>query len=472
MSTRAVLIVAAAALAAAASASAGSGPDKAGGRAEPTKPARGKPVVLILATGDQQFAGAYADAVERLSGGAMRIDVRVGRTAQANYERFTVEDVRKGKAQLGSVAARVWDTMGASSMQALVAPLLVDSLALQKRVLESPLAAQMLAGLDRAGVVGIAITPGPLRRPLGVTRSLLGPTDYRGATIGVKVGGVARSTFEALGARITGYTWGQAPFDGAELDLKTISDAEYDPRAKEITANVVLWARPQTVFANRPAFARLTPAQREILRRAGREAVRPEAERIEREQKEALTAICSRSHDVFATASASELAALRRAVRPVYAALERDPQTRRLIAAIRKLGGAAGAAGTNAPGCPGGAKTAAAALEGTWRSTVSREEMIAGGASPAEAATYFGTATLELNDGKWVVRGERATVTGTYVVNGNLIRLTMRTCTANPCSPGMTTTYAWSVYRDSLSLAPRPGGTWPRLVAEPLARVR
>jgi TRAP-type transport system periplasmic protein len=468
MSARAVLAAAAVVLAVAGSATAGSGPDKAGGRGEPKKPV-GKPTVLTLATGDPEFADAYAAAVSRLSDGAVRIDIRAGRSAQANYERFTVEDVRKGKAHLGSVGARVWDTMGATSMRALVAPLLVDGLELQRRVLESPLAAQMLAGLERAGVVGLAITPGPLRRPLGLTRALHGPGDYRGATIGIKFGGVARSTFEALGARITGYTWGQAHFDGAELDVKTIADAEYDPRAKEVTANVVLWPRPQTVFANRDAYARLTSAQREILRRAGREAVRPEAERIEREQNEALTVICSRSNDVFATASASELTALRRAVRPVYAALERDPQTRRLVAAIRRL---RGAAGTNVPGCAGQDRNAATALEGTWRSTVSREEMLAGGASPVEAATYSGTATLELEDGKWVVRGERATVTGTYAVNGNLIRLTMRTCTANPCSPGMTTTYTWSRYRDSLSLAQRSSVTWPRLVAKPLSLVR
>jgi TRAP-type C4-dicarboxylate transport system substrate-binding protein len=398
----------------------------------------------------------------------MRVDVRIGRTAQRNYERFTVEDVREGKAQLGSVAARVWDTLGATSMRALLAPLLVDSLSLQKRVLDSPLAAQMLAGLDRAGVVGLAVTPGPLRRPLGITRPLRGPRDYRGATLGIKFGGVARSTFETLGAKVTGYTYGQALFDGAELDLKTIADAEYDPRAKEITTNVVLWPRPQTVFANRAAYARLTSSQRELLRRAGREALRAEAARMEAEQSEALTVICSRSPDVLATASATDVAALRDAVRPVYAALERDPQTKMLIAAIRRLRGT-GATGEQELRCPG--TTDATALEGRWQSTVSREEMRARGATAEEAATYSGSGTLELEDGKWVFRGEHATVTGAYRVDGDHVELVMRTCTANPCSPGMKTAYRWSVYRDTLSLARASVGTWPRLLAKPATRV-
>src|SRR6185503_10780070 len=293
MARRAVCAVAAAALVVVASACAGSGPDKAGGQPERPKPAD-KAVVLTLATGDPPFAEEYAKAVDRLSAGAIRIDIRLGRTAQRNYERFTVEDVRTGRAQLGSVAVRVWDTLGVTSMQALVAPLLVDDLELQKRLLQGPLATRMLRGLDRAGVVGLALTPGPLRRPIGVTRFFAGPKDYRGATMGIKFGNVARATFEALGARVTGYTSGQARFDGAELDLKTIADAKYDPRATAITANVVLWPRPQTIFANRAAFAKLTSGQQEILRRAGREAVPAEAARIAREEKDALSAVCSR----------------------------------------------------------------------------------------------------------------------------------------------------------------------------------
>ncbi len=396
-----------------------------------------------------------------------------GAWLQANYERFTVEDVQKGKAQLGSVAARVWDTMGVTSLRALLAPLLVDSLALQRRVLESPLAARMLAGLDRGGVVGLAITPGPLRRPLGMTRPLAGPRDYAGATIGIKFGGVARATFEALGATTRGYTFGASPFDGAELDLKTIVDAGYDARARALTANVVLWPRPQTIFANRAAFARLTPAQQEILRRAGREALAPEFARMEKEQQEALSVLCNRRPDLFGTTTASELAGLRQVLRPVYAELERDAETKELIAAIRKLRATGSAGPSESARCTRAGKTATGALEGSWQNTVTRDQMLAGGATPAEAATYAGSGTLELNDGKWVFRGSRTTVTGTYSVEGDVIRLKIRGCTANPCSPGATTEFTWSVYRDTLTLAGRPGReSWPRVVAKPTTRVR
>ena len=229
----------------------------------------------------------------------------------------------------------------------------------------------------------------------------------------------------------------------------------------------MLWPRPQTIFANRATFAKLTTAQQEILRRAGREAVPAEAARIAREEKDALSVVCSRSPGVLRTASASERAALRAAVAPVYAALERDPQTKQLIAAIRTLRGTA-QADVRVLRCPG--TTNEAAIEGSWRSTVSEEEMRAAGASAAEADL------LRLRharaEGRTVaVPRERATVTGTYSVDGDEIRLVMRTCTADPCSAGMTTEYRWSVYRNTLSLERSSDTTWPRLLAKPATRV-
>jgi TRAP-type C4-dicarboxylate transport system substrate-binding protein len=317
-----------------ATACSGSGADKAGG----SRSTEAKPVTLTLFTGDNLFAPEYAAAVARLSGGAMRIRITVAGN-QPDYERNAVRYVRSGRAQLGSVGARVWDTMGVTSLRALVAPFLVDSLAFEQRVLESPRVGRMLQGVDRADVVGLAVLPGPLRRPLGLSRPLVGPDDYRGATIAIRYGGVARATFAALGAATKGYNVGLLPAaaDGAELDVNTIGLNTFDARAKGLTSNVVLWPRPQTIFANRQAFERLTPAQQEILRRAGREALAPEVARIAKDERAALSAICGRGTLALESASAADLAALRRAVRPVYNELNKDPFTKAAISEITKL---------------------------------------------------------------------------------------------------------------------------------------
>jgi TRAP-type C4-dicarboxylate transport system substrate-binding protein len=463
---RLVLAAAAGAIAVVAPACGGGGEDKAGG----TQGSAPKPLVLTLEQGDPDYGGVqFAAAVARGSGGSIRIDVDPEwHESRVDFERGIVEDVRAGRADLGVVGVRVWDTLGVTSLQALVAPFLVGSMGLQQRVLESPLAARMLAGVDRAGVVGLALLPGPLARPFGYRRSLVGPRDYAGARLGARPGQVEKATFASLGATTRNYlTLGGASREGAVLNLWAIAPSL---RGRTLVGNVVFWPRTFTVFVNRRAFEALTSEQRAILGEAGQLAIAPRAAEVERLESEALRTICDRKLAVLYQASPANVAGLRAAVRPVYKGLERDARTKELIEGIKALG-----TGREEPlRCRPVPAEDTAALVGVWRSDAARDALVALGATDAEASTYEGPATLELKDSRWTFRGDHTTVTGTYDVEGNVIRLTMRTCTANPCSPGAVSEYVWSVYRDVLSLAPRPGGgtrSWPRLVAGSARRV-
>jgi len=467
---RVVLCAAVVALTVAGLAWADSGPDKAGGRSEPATRPVGKPVTLTLLTIDQLWATALADEARRLSGGTIRIDVRLGGNALVDYERRLVDEVRAGKVDMASVGARAWDRMGVTTFRGLVAPFLVDSLDLERSILESPGADGLLDGVRPLGLVGVALLPGPLRRPFGLSRHLVAPRDYRGARVGVRFGDVAQDTLKALGATPEGYKSGSlAGLDGAELDIATVARNRYDAPGSKLTANVVLWPRPETIVISRRAFGRLDRSQQQILRRAGQETIASVVDRLREEQDAALDALCNRGAVSLVDASASQLAALQSAARPVYEELEHDPVTRGLIATIRRLRSRAPEAG--ALRCTG-TTTASSALEGRWESNVSRAAMLAHGASEAEISTYGGRGTLQLERGHWTFRTDHGTVNGTYAVAGDDIRLTMLTCTANPCAPGSRTEYTWNVYRDTLSLERRAGASfWPALVAEPRRRV-
>ena len=450
--------LAAVALFAAAAACAGSGTDKAGG--EPNA----KPLVLTLESEDDlTLSGApeFAAALERLSGGSMRIEfVAAGRSAQVNYDRGVVQDVRSGKAQLGIVGVRVWDTLGVTSFQALVAPFLVDSQALQRRVLESPLAARMLNGLEKARVVGVAVLPGPLRRPFGITRILAGPEDYQGAKIGIRPGGVARAAFGALGAAAKGYVPGSlAGFDGSDLDPTAIAYNDYGGRA--LTGNVVFWPRPYSIVMNREAFAGLTPEQRELLSRAGREALAPELRQIERDEADALAEVCGRGQPTLVTATDSERSALREAVQPVYDDLERDALTKELIAEIEELRGDDDAASLESPTCAEtrrtGAKAGEAAIEGRWETTWKRDALIAAGLAPKDAEAFRGHHTAEFADGRFRFQHTPSgnSSTGAFVVEGDVIRLVFETGIA--LQLGRPYELKWSVYRERLTFSAAPG---------------
>jgi TRAP-type C4-dicarboxylate transport system substrate-binding protein len=457
--TRAFTLLAAVAVALAASACSGSGVDKAGGtRTEP-------PVVLTLADhetspGDVQF---WIEEVQRRSGGSLAIQVtNRWREQEIAYDKGTIADVQAGKVQLAKVAARAYDTVGVTSFQALLAPFLIDNRTLEQRVLESQLAGQMLAGTGELDLVGLAVLPTELRKPLGLSRPLVAVEDYRGARIGVREGQIAKATFTALGATPVGYLPGElSGLDGVELGLAPISGSQYDQKAKGVTANVTFWPKPVTVVMNRQAFESLTPSQQDALQQAGASVVARQMKLMQDLNiREAAHVLCQRGLR-FLHASNQELAALRRGVQPVYDQLERDAQTRSLLQQIQAMKHEARATATpDAPACSpsasatGPANQQATPLDGVYRTSFTREELAK---SPllADAGEIndenWGEFTLTFERGR-VTFAQRNDVTssstsGAYTVNGKAITLRF----TEGVNAGETFTANWSLYRDVLT---------------------
>jgi TRAP-type C4-dicarboxylate transport system substrate-binding protein len=228
----------------------------------------------------------------------------------------------------------------------------------------------------------VAVHPGPLRRPFGLSHGLAGPEDYRGARIGIRPGAVAQATFRALGGVAKGYVPGSlSGLDGVEIDPKTVAYNGWDRQGGFLTANVVLWPKPYSIVMNREAFEALTSEQQEILLAAGRAALVSELRQTERDEAAAMSELCNHGQLSLVAVSADELGALRAAVQPVYDELERDVLTRELISAIDGLRGTL----AKAPALPHCVKTGssmasgAAPLDGRWKLTWTRDELIAVG---------------------------------------------------------------------------------------------
>jgi TRAP-type transport system periplasmic protein len=164
-----------------------SGTDKSGG-----SKARHALVLHVLSTRGTEEVQPFTDAVRSLSRGALRLDVsnkweRTSVTADAD----AIKALRAGQADLGIVPARAFHDVGVPSFDALLAPLAVDSMALQQKILASDLPAQMLSGLKPLGLTGVGILPGPMRKPAGITRPLRAPADYRGVRVAISPSAVA-----------------------------------------------------------------------------------------------------------------------------------------------------------------------------------------------------------------------------------------------------------------------------------------
>jgi hypothetical protein len=263
--------------------------------------------------------------------------------------------------------------------------------------------------------------------------------------------------------------------DGLELDLVSIADNFYDQPGRALTANVVLWPQLQTVFMNREAFEALTPAQRSTLRRAGREAVDAVLADVDNEERAALAAVCERHRLTLANASSSDLMALRKALEPVYAGLERDNEARHLL---REIGGLRGhrRPGALALRCPAGRRQAEqgrSALEGRWRYAPTRQDLLDVGMSPAEAEMLSVPVVFTFANGRFkIVAGETVGATGRYTERGDVVNIVFES--GPPLAPpNHVFQLQWNAYRDRLTFSALAGrGPLLYFMARPFTRIR
>jgi TRAP-type C4-dicarboxylate transport system substrate-binding protein len=406
----------------------GSG-DKAGGS--------GEPVVLRMANayGDLQTAPViehFVSQVKARSGGNLRIQVA---STWGDYaddaEQQVVRAVAAGKADLGWAGARVFDTMGVSSFQALQAPMLIDSYALEQAVAASDLPSQMLQGLDKVGVRGLGVLGDGLRKPIAVKQPLLGVGDWRGITFATLKSQGQAQAIRSLGAtpmevfrRARNQALKDGRLQGLEMDLFVYEHGALVQPAPYVTANVTLWPQMDVLFANPGRLTRLTGQQRGWLQQAAQDAAGRVAALADRDAQSLKTAC--RSGARFANASQADLAALRGAFAPVYASLERDPQTKAFIERIQALKRSTSAEAPLAipAGCTGKAsgqpaastRTVPADLNGVYRYTITKKDAIAAGAG--DDPDYPATNTVWLKDGSFKATGG---LRATYSVTGDRI---------------------------------------------------
>ena len=436
----------------------GSG-DKAGGS--------GEPVVLRMANayGDLQTAPViehFVSQVKARSGGDLRVQVA---STWGDYaddaEQQVVGAVAAGKVDLGWAGARVFDTIGVSSFQALQAPMLIDNYALEQAVVASDMPGQMLQSLDKVGVRGLGVLADGLRKPVAVRHPLLGVGDWRGITFGTLKSQGQAQAIRSLGAtpmEVFRRSRNQALLDGRlqglEMDLLVYEHGALAQPAPYVTANVSLWPQLDVLFANPNRLARLTEQQRGWLQQAAQDAAGRVAALADRDAQSLKTAC--RSGARFANASPADLAALRGAFAPVYASLERDPQTKAFIEGIQALKQStpaeaplaipAGCTGTAPQQPAASAGTAPADLNGTYRYVLTKED--ARKVGDPEVDQFPHVNTVKLRDGK--VDGGCFGQGATYSVTGDQI-------TFDTPEYGYSTTFTFSVDgKANLHLTPAP----------------
>jgi TRAP-type C4-dicarboxylate transport system substrate-binding protein len=399
-------------------------------------PYEGKALSLTIGTDDSPGVPSadqisrFAEEVATLTDGKITIEPRWHAEGDnhVDWDQAVAAMVQDGELDLALGPTWAWDELGVTSLQPLQTPFLVDSDDLVADVIgDEDLAQSLMAGLDDAGVHGLSMWPEGLRHPFGFDRPLSTPDDYAGETIRSSKSRASTMLFNALGAKTS----------PAEPDASTMAGIQgefvLNPNGIGV-ANVTFFAKVNLLYANADTYTGLTDEQRGVLADAAAATQKWAVEQTS--DVEAGRSFCGEGGTVVRAADA-DVAALKEATAPVADQIAAAGDNANAIGAIEELKQAAGPP-VVAPTCTGASQEerppgkAEARLNGTYRFTVTAEEIRASGDTEEQVTQNAGVQTYVLEDGKVVYHLDPSEHTadeaaspddaeGTYQVDGNVI---------------------------------------------------
>jgi TRAP-type transport system periplasmic protein len=398
----------------------------------------------------------FANSAKKLSAGAIDVTVTGDwRHDDLNNEADLVKEVSSGKAELGFIGARGFDTAGVNTFAGLQAPMLIDSYDLEAKVLATDWATKLLDKPRSIGIVGLGYVQGELRQAFGVTRDLTQVSDFQGARIGIRPSHVSEMTMKALGATsvaIPASAVNLSALDGIEFGAPGVAGNEYDRGAKSFTGNLVFWARPNVIFANAKWFDGLSADQQGQLRAAAATTDQLSAAGVRGSAEEARNILCGRDFSIV-SASRDALDTFHQRLQPVIDEMAMDPATKATIDAITTLRGSVDAPDVLAP-CPAAVaspspSTGPTALDGTWKTSDTKADLIAATTDTGEINDEnWGDFTITFGHGRFSSTQSNplasSSNSGAFTVKGDVVTLAD--------DGGETFDYRWSIYKNTLTL--------------------
>jgi TRAP-type C4-dicarboxylate transport system substrate-binding protein len=265
----------------------------------------------------------FAAQVDASSGGKLKIKLLP--VYGGGNDLTLLNDLKGNTVNMGSVSASIWDTEGVTSFNALQMPFLISSYALEKKVLDSPMQAQMLSGTSKLGLHGLAIHEGGLRKPLSNGACITTLQGFSGTKMRVAPGALLTDGVRALGAVPTPLALSDV-FLALKNGLVNAMEANYGLAytnkyyevAKCITGNVNLWPFPTVLSINNPSWNGLTSQEQGWINSAAAQLADESLVIVSNPASPLVKNLCAAGLKI-GKASASALTDMRNAENGVYA---------------------------------------------------------------------------------------------------------------------------------------------------------
>ena len=399
-----------------------------------------EPVVLRPATAGGPGVGN--DVMDLLASATSTGKVQIAPPPDANQVTpgpdKALDKLANGTADIGVVRSGQLVTAGARSLLALQAPLVVSNNEQAAAIAADPIAETALADLSKLDLVGLALVPGGLRHPFGYGATQLSrAADFQGATINTREddAGVA-AIMAALGATedhsIADERAAKAKSGGIKgIEVSLQQFAAVDLPAV-ITTNVTLYEKFDVIVVRKALWDALSAAQQAELKAVAAE-VRVSAPVARGTESSLFADWCGGTGAASAQADDAGLKSFHDALDPVVTSLESDPVAKQIIDRMRALGvgttdepsdlSCAGRQ-TSDPSSmnllPVGDQTV---LDGTWRFTPTEADLLAAGATAADARNnaQVWEVTLVHGTGTATIGAGGHTCTWTFVFAGSKV---------------------------------------------------
>jgi TRAP-type C4-dicarboxylate transport system substrate-binding protein len=286
---------------------------------------------------------AFVDRMNELSAGTVTLNVTENwkpASGGGNVEDELAKAVLAGDVDMAWVPVRSLGAIGIKGIDALEAPMLIQTHDQQRAVALGVPGELISNALRTTKVAALAVIPGPEQYPVASGAPLVDISDWTGKTVQVSSQNkLEAETLQTLGASAGDGTGSVADLVGGSIQATTADPSELvsggaTGTGPYLTTNIALWPRMSIVLINRSVEDQLTNRQHGFVNGA---VVRSQDLAMADPDIPTIAKDACAAGVKFATAKADQVTAIQAAVQPVLASLAGDPAEAKLLDAIQDV---------------------------------------------------------------------------------------------------------------------------------------
>lgn len=267
-----------------------------------------------------------------------RLGIKMFAGGQLGSETDTLEITSFGGIDLNRVNFAPLNSMEPMTLPFSL-PFIFDDVDHMRRVVDSDVGDRVLASLERHGLIGLSIYDSGSRSFYNTRRAIRSPADMKGLKLRVPASDLSVAMINALGANAVPIPFGetyqslaQGVIDGAENNWPSFVSARHYEVASYLSITDHLFT-PEALVMSKASYDRLSAADRELVREAGRLSV-PEMRKLwDRREAQARAEVAASSiavNDVDKSAFAGLM-------RPVWDRFITTPEQRWVVERTREM---------------------------------------------------------------------------------------------------------------------------------------